>query len=77
MKSMRYIKHRTYSRDAAEMMQGLHHNPLKTKIHVRPSHSLTTRLLLGFRNTTVSKWATGEPFVIYYNPLAIDFNTYN
>ena len=64
MKSSRYIKHRTYSRDPAELVQAIHHNPLKTKISVQPSHSLTARLLHNFKIPISSQETKEEPFVV-------------
>jgi proteasome activator subunit 4 len=50
MKGLRYIKHRSYCHDPADLMQGLHHNPLKTRIAAQPSHSFTAKVLDNFKN---------------------------
>jgi proteasome activator subunit 4 len=69
MKSLRYIKHRSYSRGPAEMAQGIRHNPLKVKIPVRPSHSLTAKLLRDFNTPINSKGPIREPLVVYSIPV--------
>jgi len=76
MKSMRYIKHRSYSRSPAEMVLGFHHNPLKAKISVQPSHSLTNKLLHNFKVPLDSKAATGEPFVFCSTPSTCFWSVY-
>jgi proteasome activator subunit 4 len=72
MKSLRYIKHRSYSRGPAEMVQGLHHNPLKSKVPVQPSHSLTAKLLHNFKIPINSKQTSREPFVVHSILLAVN-----
>jgi proteasome activator subunit 4 len=69
MKGLRYIKHRTYCRDPAELMQALHHNPLKTRIPVQPSHSFTAKVLGNFKNPVDIR--SRKPFVACFIPVVI------
>jgi proteasome activator subunit 4 len=72
MKSLRYIKHRSYFGDPAEMMQGLQHNPLKTKIPIQPSHPFTAKLLHEFKIPVSFGGTSQEPFAVHYTPFTIN-----
>ena len=74
MKSLRYIKHRSYSHGPAEMVQAVHHNPLKANISVRPSHSLRVKLLHDFKIPINYEGNIQEPFVFHLIPVTFILN---
>lgn len=63
MKSCRYIKYRSFSRDAAELCQDLHHNPLKISTVIRPSHEVTAKILGSYKKPLNLQTAKREPLV--------------
>lgn len=63
IKSLQYIKHRTYARSPWELVQAIHHNPLKVKVLVEPSHSLLVKVLQDYK-TPISKTRVREPLVV-------------
>lgn len=69
MKGLRYIKLRSFCHDPAELIQGLHHNPLKASLAVQPSHSFTVKVLNSFKHPADIK--SRKPFVTFYIPVSV------
>src|ERR1700749_1347256 len=69
MKGLRYIKHRSYCHDPADLMEGLSHNPLKTRIPAQPTHSFTAKVLDNFKNPVDIK--SRKPFVACFISVSI------
>lgn len=63
MKSCRYIKYRSFSLNAAELCQDLHHNPLKISTAIRPSNEVTIKILGSYKKPLNLKTAKREPLV--------------
>lgn len=68
IKSLQYIKHRTYSRNPIELVEAIHHNPLKVKVTVEPSRSLSAKILRAYK-TPISNSLVREPFVMHISTL--------
>lgn len=68
MKSLRYIKLRTFSTSPLDLAMERNHNPLRRTVSVtKPSHDFTARYLQSFKQPLGHEPASGEPFVSLFN----------
>jgi proteasome activator subunit 4 len=63
MKSLRYIKLRTFCHDSAGLALMQNHNPLKEEVKVQPSQLFTTNFLQGFKTAVDIDTMNREPCV--------------
>lgn len=63
MKSLRYVKLRTFCPDPADLALMRNHNPLKEEVSVQPSQSFTTTFLQNFKTAVSTDVTNREPCV--------------